>query len=726
MITLDLIKYIKSQIDKSVPEDLIISHLSSVGWHMEDIEEGITKVKSIIAIPGKDNNTSDKVQEKEEPIEIKNVYDKYHESIEGVTGFPLEEKLPINAPLEVEKKVEIKEEILEEKPEEKINEIIEKIEEKEIEEKLPIEDTPIKAEEKAVVVETPVENIVETPKIWIPKNVEPKIIEQEVVKHLEVEPYLLEVEPKKDIPSVSVTPLKVEEEKSPVVEISNPQNQVAVIDSFSKKAMISSYFQDVISANKEEEIIAPIKKRSFLKWGIVVLSILIISGMVFAFVEGYLKIPGSNFSLFVVKKDSKNIILNAPLNISKLKSYKVETNINISSPSLSNITTGLSSGEVVTSNEKDRASIKIQGATNHVDGKSVFDYILNFKSSILKNDIVSDLKYNGTNLSISVPDLTQFIGENAPSPTIVSVEPSNLGLIINELSPQIQDLIRKIDSNNIISNGIPESISNDVASSFKSFTENLQSVYKGEDDIHGIKTYHYELTSDRQSTKNLLNSLVDIFVTNLSQNQKNKINEVIGSSTINSLELWTGENDDNLYQVKFTLSTPLSRVLGLNDSGIAGNEVELEWITTYYDLNVENNIVMPSNQISMDGFIKNIKDLKIKNIISSFKPQATSFYNSIGSYGKRSNPTGSCTNPNPGSLFSPLGHAKGADGAIGSISSSMNSLLLATNGAGSCYSDSLSWALSVPLSINNNSYYCTDSSGNISTLLIPIKGTICK
>ena len=118
MITLDLIKYIKSQIDKSVPEDLIISHLSSVGWHMEDIEEGITKVKSIIAIPGKDNNTSDKVQEKEEPIEIKNVYDKYHESIEGVTVFPLEEKLPINAPLEVEKKVEIKEDILEEKPEE--------------------------------------------------------------------------------------------------------------------------------------------------------------------------------------------------------------------------------------------------------------------------------------------------------------------------------------------------------------------------------------------------------------------------------------------------------------------------------------------------------------------------------------------------------------------------------------------------------------------------------
>jgi hypothetical protein len=132
----------------------------------------------------------------------------------------------------------------------------------------------------------------------------------------------------------------------------------------------------------------------------------------------------------------------------------------------------------------------------------------------------------------------------------------------------------------------------------------------------------------------------------------------------------------------------------------------------------------------MDDFVKNIKDLKIKNIISSFHSSAKAFHNALGNYGFRLNPIGSCANPNPGSLFSPQGHAKGADSAISSISNSMNSLLLATNGTGSCYSNSSAWALSAPLFASTDplvpNYYCADSVGNLEIMTSPITGPVCK
>ena len=255
--------------------------------------------------------------------------------------------------------------------------------------------------------------------------------------------------------------------------------------------------------------------------------------------------------------------------------------------------------------------------------------------------------------------------------------------------------------------------------------------------IHGVDTYHYEMTASRPVTKKMLGDLAELLIAQLPPDQKSNMDEAIGASDINSFEVWIGKNDQNLYQFKFILNVPLSKVLGLNDSGIAGNEVNLNWMTTFYDVGVENNIAMPTDSIKVEDFVKNIKDTKIKNIISIFKPETTLFKNAIGSYGLRSNPMGSCTNPNPGSLFSPQGHAKGADTAISAISNSMISLLTATNGAGSCYSTSGAWALSAPLFTlkTNNSpadiqstpvFYCTDSSGIITTLSTAITGPACK
>ena len=687
MITSELIEYIKSQLSENVSKELIIKELSSVGWHIEDIEEGF---KSL------------------ETKEVKKVIDPYRELPDG--EIPLKEK--INEDLELKRP--------------------------------PVLNIP--------VIEIPTASpIVEPEKVWVPTSINPKVEEVKEEKKDEkiefsskkdLELYSLELPgeiktvatPRLEVPIIQTPQIETKiPEKETIKEflptlnkapVSMPTNNMS--DIVPKRAMLSSYSQDILSAVKKEEVgTSSHKKNLALKLGIIIIILVLIGAMIFAFVKGYLKFPGSKFSFFVVKKDPKTVMLNIASTISKLKSYKTETNINISSPSLSNITTGLSSGEVVTSKDRDSVSINAKGSINHIDNKSLFDYNLNVKSSILKNEITTDLKYNGTDLSVSIPDLSQILGKDAPIPTTISMSRNQLGLIVPEFSTKVQDIIKKIDIYNIISNKVPLYLNNEINSLLKEFIGTLEYKEKGKEIIHGVETYNYEVVATRVATKKLLSSLGELFAPQLSPDQKKNLDESLGASTISSFEIWIGKNDDNLYQLKFTLDAPLSKVIGINDSGIAGNEVKLDWVSTFYDLDIENNIVLPVPELNMENFIKRIQDTKIKNIISSFKPQATIFRNAVGSYGKIANSKGSCNEPISGSMFSPLGHTKGADTAVSSISSSLNSLLLITKGSGSCYSTSKAWALAVPLSTDVNSFFCTDSEGNLNTLTAPIAGTAC-
>lgn len=832
MITLDLVEYIKSQLNKNVSKDLIISQLSNVGWHIEDIEEGFSCIEKSsnenILLPNNlSKNTADdfsqieKVEEKkEEPVlEVKKTFDQYREMPEG--DEPLYEKnieksqpssslelLKIWVPTTVKpKEVVLPTEIAQ--PQEvkpiKVFEMPDAV--------LPQEIKPIK--------------VFEMPDVVLPQEVKPEINQNNVDKinelkssngplSTDIEPYKIELEkedlypvinktpviaipeikiiPKSEMfvpedsvssvttinknPIVSVPEIKIipgtekifvpeesfpiitetnkNEDYKPIVNTNAPVQKTQPIqssipvkptisspeypDSSLKGAMISSYSQAVLSSTKANEIVAPKKKNIFLKLLIAIIIISIISGMIFAFVEGYLKFPGSNFSLSVVKKDPKVVMLKTPSDFSIYKSYKSETNITVTSPSLSNITIGLSSGEVVTSKEKDSIAVNIIGSGNTNEGKINTDFLFTFKSSLLKSDIVSDWKYDGSKLYVSIPDLNQIFDKDAPSQAVVSMDPNQLGLIANELSTPIQNIIKKIDIYNILSNDIPLYVKNESESIFKEFIGNLEYRELESEFIKGVDTYHYGITASRPVTKKMLSQIAELLIAQLPSDQKNNMDEAIGASDINSFEIWVGKNDQNLYQFKFTLNVPLSKVLGLNDSGIAGNEVKLDWMTTFYDIDIENNITMPTDSINVKDFVKNIKDKKIKNIISIFKPEATLMKNAIGSYGLRSNPMGSCTNPNPGSLFSPQGHAKGADTAISAISKSMISLLTATNGAGSCYSTSGAWALSAPLFASSSdasisktqetegvsSFYCTDSSGIITILDKAIIGPNCK
>lgn len=792
MITSDLIEYIKSQLASNISKSSIISDLSQVGWHIEDIEEGFLAIENqnISSDSKIDTNfySENKAEESEIKIdqyrELPDLIDHSSEKI-GIIDHPLKSIVDSSMPAKVWTPIVINPQVEEFIPIKEVEKPVETPVEKEI------EFSPLKEVEPAKIwtpiilkpqseISVPVKELekvadiaplkeVEPVKIWTPISIKTKVDEiKEVEKpndnkiefstKTDIEPYNFElsvgtaptsakpiVEEKREefIPTINKNPVTVAFSQPivssprivPVRTSSSyvptaPKNNITM--SASRSAMIASYSQDILAAEsfKDKDKKVSTKKNTFLTWGIALLIISIIGILAFTFVEGYFKIPGSDLSFSFVKKDPKTILLNAPLSISNLESYKVETNISISSPSLSSITTGLSSGEAVKSRDKDFISINTKGVANHEKGKLIFDYLVSLKSSLLDKDLVSDWKYNGDDLYISVPDLSQIFGKDAPLPTTFSTKPKQLGLIVGEFSPLVQDTIKKIDINNIASGEISLSVKNQTAGIFKEFINGLDYTEKGTDQIHGVDTYHYELTASRSSTKKLLISFLDLFVTNLDDTQKKDLDEVLGSSSISSFEVWVGQNDDNLYQIKFVINAPLSKVLRLNDSGIAGNEVSLEWVTTYYDLGISNEIVIPEAQFDMDSFIKNIRDIKIKNIVSSFSPQAKTFLNATGSFGKRLNPTGSCTNPNPGSIFSPLGHTKGADASIGAISNTMNSLLSVTNGAGSCYSTSKEWALGVPMftqtSDSSLSFYCMDSTGNKITTATPLSGTSCE
>ena len=767
MITSDLIEYIKGELNDNVSKDLIISTLLEIGWRKEDIDEGFSSIdintepkKNIdkyreIPEEGNPSLLEAKIEEKNTPVINKPVDTTFY-NVSPIINKPiiatpvinpikLEPKLELVTEPKVETKLEIKpafaQSFGEAKPEQVIGEELMPIINKPVIE-TPVsipEPKPIFAHTLAVegtgynnlVIETKEETIKQEPvKAWTPTTIKPVINE---IKIGNKEPIANIMSSKQDVVGDTIEEKKETfKEVIPTInKISSPiisQNPISSMsDIVPKNAMISSYMGDVSTViNKEDtEIVSIHRKKRNLKLGIIITIVILIAIMVFAFVAGYIKIPGSKSSLFVVKKDPKVILLNSSVSISKLKSFKTQTNINISSPVLSNITTGLSSGDVVTSKDKDYISINAKGLINHEDNKSIFDYMFDFKSSLLKKDINTNLKYDGSNVYIDIPDLKNIFGDNMPNPVKLYTERSKLDLIIKELPISTQNLFKKFDIYNIISMETPLYVENETARIIEEFINTFEYVDKGEEVLYGVDTIHYQVTVTRAATKKVLTSLADLFVPQLSPTEKQDLDEAIGATSISSFDIWTGKNDDNLYQIKFSLSAPLSKILRLNDSGIAGNEVVLDWDTSFYDLDVANNISVPTGEIDIDGFIKNIQDIKIKNQVSSFKEQALLFKNAVGSYGKTPNTTGSCTAPISGSMFSPLGHSKGADTAVSSISDTMNSLLTVTKNEGYCYSTSKAWALSVPLAGTPNSYYCSDSKGEITTISSPIIETSC-
>jgi hypothetical protein len=585
----------------------------------------------------------------------------------------------------------------------------------------------IKKEQPSIQTPEIKKNKIEPSKVWIPMNIPVKETASSLVHRSDKKEELTKtIDHKNTIDSLD-HPLKKPEISVPQGE----QVKSSLIVNLPKTAMLSSYANDLslVSNFKKETI--QIKKNKLSRWLIPVLIILVMSfGIVFA--SRYVNIKSLSF---LIKKDPKILLLNNSKVLSSLESYKTETDIEISSPSFSSITNGLINGETISSLDKDSIAVKTLGVINKNENGIAFDNSITTKSSLLKDSVVIDVKSNGVDLFISALDLGKIINEGISESSIVKVNENQINLIAPLFSTDIESVLNKINIYKIFSSGMSSYINNETLGAYDEFINKVEIVEKGQESIKGIDTYHYSVNFDRELTKNLLNIISDNFTLNLSVPDKDKLSDILGSINVTSFDVWVGKGDNNIYQYSVVFDVPLSKVISYEDKSIGNNKVSISWKTTYYDFNVTNEIVIPQESISVVDFINIIKQTRIKNEVSSFAGMAMSLKNAEGVYGNKTNPKGDCINPKVGSLFSPTGHTKGSDSAIGSISELLNKILKITNGNGFCYSTPKAWSFTIPISNNYDtafvppdgykSFFCVDSTGDIKDLTSPPIGVSC-
>lgn len=689
MTTEDLISYIKKQISNNVPRELIISRLIQVGWRTEDINEGFAVV---------DKMESDKIEAQKEPKKddvFSSVGIEIEESLNGKEELipNLISKTEATPTFTISPTSEIK--------------IPEKYQQKE--ENIP----EIKSAETPIQEKPKPELVVEPVSMPISQN-ETSDIEQPMPT---------------EIPAFNI----VEDKKS------------YQIKDLPKIAMISSYSRDVESMQSFDGMRIPKEekkttdsnlttKRHSNKWILFVVLIIILLGVAFVFANNSFNIRDISFSL--IKKDPRALLLDNSSTLSSLKSYKTKTSVEISMPSFANISAGLVSGEAVISDDKDTLSIDTIGLINKNTNALMSDNFITIKSSILDNYITTDVKNNGTSLFISIPDLSQIMGDNAPEPIVVRVNEDQASMISSILPNEIQDKFTKVNLYRILSRSISSFLDNDTLDIYNQFINDAVVTEKGEENIEGVNTYHYVINTDKQLSKKLLNKVFENFTYNLSDEDRINISEITGSTNISSFEVWVGKNDNNIYQYRVVLAVPLSKVLNFEDKSIGDNMVNVDWTTTYYDFDVTNNIFMPEQFVVIDKFTKIMSEVQMKDDVSSFRQFATNMKNAEGSYGTKANGSGSCTSPTSGSLFSPTGHEKSALESVSSISLLLNKILEKTYGTATCYSTPSAWSLSVPISDNYDpfsptageyqSYFCIDSTGAAKDLSTLPTSVVCK
>ncbi len=521
-----------------------------------------------------------------------------------------------------------------------------------------------------------------------------------------------------EAPRVELTPTLIPKVAHPIPT----QNSISPKKPLPESPLIKTFSSDIQKAEAtitEESV--PSARRKIARSIIIVLVIGLIGGAAFAFLKGYI-----SFASFI-KKDPKVLLLGTPSHLSSLSSYRSDTTITASFPSVANITNGLISGNVVTSKDTDSVSIDIK-STIHNNSSSashaLSDHAFHIRSSLIQNDIDVDLKYNGTTSFITIPDLSNLFGEHAPLSGLVAVGDTEFDELLSLVPIQYRDMIRNTDFYKMKSNGIPPYVINSLKVSLKELIDSADVSEKPKEVIQGIDTYHYILSVDRADTKKFLISLADIFITTLSETQKKNLEEALGASNFDTIEVWVGTDDSLVHQYKFSLSVPLSKVINLEDKGIDGNTVTFTWQSSVYDFNQATSVLPSETATPVSDFVKLGLDKNIKTTMASFITASKTFRNALGSYGK-TNTGGSCVNPSAGSLFSPVGHTKGAATSVGAIAHTMNILVANPTGEGSCLSTPTAWAMAFPLASDPTSSYCVDSTGSSRIRTSPLTTTLC-
>lgn len=594
-----------------------------------------------------------------------------------------------------------------------------------------------------IKIETP---ITEPPKVWTPMSVPIKKEDEALYKTINI---IKPIEPKKNeefIPSLIpklATGAFIPTNISNVESLKEPIKKITEVKDFSfndlpKIAMLSSFESDSLNANKSGGETVKRKKVNLFKYFKIIIFAILVVGLVFGIVwvikSGYINIK--NINIPFIKKDPKVLLLNNSKVLSELTSYKTETSIEISSPSFANISAGLIGGEAIPTLDKDSILINTKGIINQNNGNIISDNSVIIKSSLLPEDITTNIKNHDNSLYVSVPDLSQILKNTVPDPTTVKINDNQFELITPLFKEETKNKLDKINLYKVLSGGITSYINSENLVIYDEFINNAEIIEKDQENIKGIDTYHYSINPDKQLTKKLLNKILKDFTADLSADDVDWLDKILGSVTVSSFEVWVGKSDSNIYQYNIDLDVPISKVIGFDDKSIGNNQINLIMKTTFYDFNTTNEIIIPEEYISVDSFINNINEKKMKKDISSFKQLATNLANVEKSFGNKSNPSGNCMNPVSGSLFSPTGHSSVSNNAVSAISGLLNNILGTTKGAGFCYSTLKDWSFAVPIADNYDItsmptaeykyYFCIDSTGATKELITPPVGAVCE
>lgn len=672
MTTSELISYIKNQIKNNISKELITSKLLEAGWRIEDINEGFLMIED----------------EQKPKIEVKK---------EEPNIIPAVEQKPVQEP-----KIQsdgYREPINKEEPKVWIPKNVPIIEQKPAEELKP--QIPIQKETHLVV-----------DSIELPKG-----HEEELLPTLK-KPVVSE--------SFETFPVKEEIESKPIVNEQPVSKTNFSISDLPKIAMMSSYQKDMQFAEKEND--DKTKKRHSALWIILVFIAAVIAFATWSIVSGHVSLR----DFYFIKKNPKDLLLENSQILSSLKSYKTETNIEVSSPTFSLISSALISGEPITSQDRDSITINSLGVINQADGEMLSDNFVTIKGTMLQEQITTDIKNDGENLFISVPDLKQILKENAPQTMLVEINEEEFKSVPPLFKEGIESKINKINLYRLLSSGISSYVNNETIEDYNNLVNKIEITEKGLETIKGVETYHYALSIDRETGRDFLSNILDNFVLDLNDEEKDKLEDIIGSASVKSLDVWVGKGDNNIYQYNLILDIPLSKVISFEDASVSGSKVTINWKTTYYDFDIPNEIFIPTGAGRINQFLSHVKQMKIKNELVKLHGFSKNLINALGSFGKASNTKGSCMSPVSGSMFSPTGHPRGALTPISSISEVLNKVLEETAQNGTCFSTTKGWSFSVPISdlydpsAIYTSYMCIDDKGEVKMLQEAPKGIVCE
>lgn len=685
MITPQLVLYIKKQLANNISKELINEKLLKIGWHQEDIDDGFynvnLEVKSEIHISNLNN-------ELEQNIDIKKVW--------TPTTIPVLDKPTIK---------------------------IEKTPTKDENHNITTQNLEIEAHRDIVL-----ENKSDNKKENGGNNLLDLVKQESLNKHVEFIPTLTP-KPEND-PLFMVNKVNLINKESSIGKLENPIN-----NNLPKMAMLSSFNDDLQKVIKTD-IVVPVKShKKLIRWFIFIfIIILIASGVFLANLTGLINLKKINIPL--IKKEPKTLLLDNSHFLSSIKSYKIDTSISVTSPALSNISASLIKGENVSSLEIDSLSVYSFTKINNESNGVSFENLLNIKSSLLSDEIIATIKNNKDDLSVSIVNPNLVIKEVEDKPVTLDLKKSEFEYISELFFGNKYKLVNNVDVYNILYSSILSYINKNDLEFYNNFVEQVKFIEKNEEKIKGINTYHYAVSADSELYKKLFTKVYESVFVSLDDNDKSKIDNVIGSISVDTFDIWVGKGDNNIYQYNMIFSIPLSQILSFEDKSIGDSKLEINWKSTYYDFDITNEITPPTKTTSLNDFINMINRVKMKNGVSSFVELSRNLFKKENSYGKVSNLSGSCVNPSSGSLFSPLGHLKTSMNEISEISLLLNKILKVTNNNGYCYSSPTAWSFSVPMidnydptgipTISSNLYFCIDSKGQAVELENPQKGLVCK